>query len=303
MKEINVRVVFISLWVVAAALLLVMFSQSAGEGGSPKVHSISVLMRAPGERFMKGMEQAALDFNADLHILSGYAKNDGATQLEYLQREINFTDAVVLNPENIVEMDSYLSGLRQSPPVVTVIQPIAAVKRHVGADDEALGKALGAWAAAEGEKSCLILCPVDWKPIHMKRRDALEATLKESGVESSIRYCENTQGSVSAAISSDRKRLILAIDDALLVNMCEQSDEDCILYGIGYSSGARQYLESGRLRGLAVYSEYDAGYLSLRAAVNAAEKKPFQEEALGIYKADAGNMYSEPIINILFPIG
>jgi ribose transport system substrate-binding protein len=302
-RELSVRIVFISLWVVAAALLLALFTQSSNGKSRGKIYNISVIMRDPCDRFMKGMDQAALEFNADLHILSGYAKNDGAAQLEYLMREISSTDAVVLYPEDVSQMEEYLAGLRQRPPIVTAIQPLNSSKLsiHVGADDSALGKALGEWILSSGQSECLILCPAEMSPIHVKRKNALVDLLEEARISYDVRYSKPDAQSVRQVLSITP--VVASIDESLLVPLCLAASLDATLFGIGYEAGARQYLESGRLKGLAVYSEYDAGYLSLRAAVLAAEKNSPGDSTIDVYKASSENMYAAPVVNLLFPVG
>ncbi|MDR1639024.1 MAG: substrate-binding domain-containing protein [Clostridiales bacterium] len=299
MKEFSVRAVFVSLWAVAAIILVAMMAQNAS-GRSGKIYNISVLMRSPSDRFTKGMDQAALEFNADLHILSGYA--DAQSQLEYLDREIAATDAVVMFPEDPALAQDYLDQLRQRPPLITAMQPLGGRQSaHVGPDDEALGRTLGEWIAQDENEVCLILEPEEVMPYHAKRKDALADALTSAGLACVIGQAAPNPESVKAASKSFT--LIAVIDESLLVPLCEVATVNSALYGIGYDSYARQYLESGRLSGLAVYSEYDAGYLSLRAAVLAAEGKNTESVMLSALRANASNMYQEPIVNILFPIG
>jgi ribose transport system substrate-binding protein len=301
MRELSVRIIFISLWAVAAVLLLVMLTQEGDGRGGAKIYNISVLMRTPGDRFMKGLDQAALEFNADLRVLSSYAKNDGATQLEYLQREIASTDAVIINPESVSQIEEHLAGLRQAPPIITAIQPLgpSSRSRHVGADDAELGRVLGEWLASSEKGECLILTPADSKPFHAKRADALAEALEMAGVGFTVKYA--SPDTVKDYVANCM--LFAALDESLIVPLCESAPEGAELYGIGYDPAARQHLESGRLKGLAVYSEYDAGYLSLKAAVLAAENKELEDYELAVRKATAESMYTEPVINILFPVG
>ena len=122
MKERIVRTLFFTLISISAVLLLVMLWLNIFHFNTAGVYSVSVLVRTPGDRFTKGMEQAALDYNADLYIISSFNANDGAQQIEYLKRELeNYADAVILNPEDPGSMEKYLEGNRPRAPVVTVI--------------------------------------------------------------------------------------------------------------------------------------------------------------------------------------
>lgn len=306
MREHIERIFFIALLILAAAVLLLMFYQSARAEDDMRTYNISVLVRAPSDRFMKGIEQAALDYNVDLHIFSSYAKNDSAQQLEYLQRELdNNADAVVLSAEDPETLSDYLDSLRSRPAVVTLGQRLQSGKTapYVGVDDRLMGERLGLCVAEKTVENCLILCPFEFNPYHLERRDGLCQVLSEYSVPYTILYCDPTPASVDAALAGKHNSIIAILDESLLIPVCEQAKTNDVLFGIGYVSGAKQYLESGRLNGLVVYSEYDAGYLSLKAAVTTIENPAGGDTELTLYTATAGNMYKEPLVNILFPIG
>ena len=307
MKERIVRTVFFTLITISCILLLIMILLNIFPFNAARVYSVSVLIRSPSDRFTKGMEQAALDYNADLRIPSSVDANDGVLQIDYLQRELdNYADAVVINPEDPEGMEAYLRDERPRAPVVSVIQPLAGDSAvcHVGADDAELGRTLGEWIVGESSGPCVILLPkTGFKPLHKTRLDALKEALDRAGAVYAVRYADASAGSISAGLGNEPYRSLAVVDENLLSYVCGVVSQAADIYGAGYTGLARPYLESGRIKALAVYSDYDAGYLSVRAAVEAAEKKAAGGAVLTVYKVTAGNMYQEPIVNVLFPIG
>jgi len=307
MKDRTAWALFFSLIAISGILFSIMVILDFIHAGSDGVYSISVIMRSPGDRFTKGMEQAALDYNVDVHAVSGFDPGNGPQQIEYLQRELdNYTDAVIIDPEDPESLAAYLDNGRPRAPVVTVIQPLPGNEAvcHVGADDAELGRILGEWIAGGPGGQCMIIAPkTGFKPLHRTRTDAVKQALDSAGVLYEVRYANADSADIAAEISGEQYTSVAVIDENMLGFVCEAVKPSAGIYGIGYTGMVRAYLESGRIKGLAVYSDYDAGYLSVRAAVEAAGKKAAGGAVLTAYKVTAENMYQDPIVFVLFPIG
>ena len=336
MKKHFWRNFFAALLPLAVITLLLLFYQSARDADETKIFNVSVFARTPGDRFMKGIEQAALDYNVDLHFFSSYAKGDGAQQIEYLRRELDSgADAVVIDAEDGDALSEYLESQRSHPPVVTLGTKLPSDRQsiHVGADDHSIGEKLAERVVAGGAAGCLILSPAGGRgagDAHSGRLAGLTGTLAEAGVPYAIKYVSPADGFAANGLTADDLAVsgmtadglaasknapfsaVAVTDESLVIPACESAPDGARIYGVGYISSFRQYLESGRLKEIVVYSEYDAGYLSLQAAVKAADKKaPFASPdrqapagaGLALYTASADNMYAAPLVNILFPIG
>lgn len=310
MKEHFGRNLFAVLLCVAALALLLTFYQSNRSADDAKIYNISVFARSLNDRFMKGIEQAALDYNVDLHFFSSYQERDSEQQIEYLRKELEMNvDAVVINAEDSEAISGFLDTLRSHPPVISLGAELMNGQAvvHVGPDESTLGERLGGCMPGHGVTECLILCIDGLGADQPGRLDKFVETLDLYGIAYKISYCEPTVDGVAGAIAAvdggGRVFAIAAMDESLIAPMCELAPDDAVLFGIGYTSPARPYLESGRLAELTVYSDYDAGYLCLQTAVTASAGRPVEDARLTVYSANAANMYKEPIVNILFPIG
>lgn len=300
------RVMLASLAVVTGALLIVMLIfQNTSNENALKIYSISVIVSNPGERFIKGVEQAALDYNADVHLISGYAENDSERQIEYMQRElVNKVDAVVISPEHVGEMEEYLGSLHQRAKVVTVRQRLSnnRLASHVGVDDVRLGEILGEMVTrSKTGRACAVLCPEEMKSFHRDRIEGIKNTLEAGGIAFYVSYCGSENLSEKLVELGDDT--IVVLDERLLVAVCEQAEPEDMIFGAGFAGGARAYLENNTIQGIVAYSEYDAGYLSLREAVMQVDGNPAADVETGLYEAYANTMYSPPLVYILFPIG
>lgn len=299
------KVMLASLAVITGALLIIMaFVQNTSAENALKIYSISVIASNPGERFIKGVEQAALDYNADVHLVSGYAENDSARQIEYMQRELaNRVDAVVIAPENVGEMEEYLGSLHQRAKVITVRQRLSnnRLASHVGVDNVRLGEILGEMVTrSKSGRACVVICPEEMDSFHMDRIEGIENTLEASGTAFSVLYCGSE--SLPEKLAELGDATIVVLDERMLVAVCEQADPEDVIFGAGFAGGARAYLENNTIQGIVAYSEYDAGYLSVREAVMQVDGNPAADVETGLYEANANTMYSPPLVYILFPI-
>ncbi len=304
MKLRSDRLVALLLLIAAAALLLAALYQNTRAAEPPQVYNVSVLVYASGDRFMKGLEQAAVDLNVDLRIATGYTAHDGTRQLEYLRRELeNQADAVVIYAEDSAAVTSYLNS-RQLPVLVTYglpLETLTTIHPHVGADDLALGRRLGEQIAANDSAFCQILLPLYSNASHSRRLEGIKAVLSEHQIPFSVRFHETPLEYLSSAETG--RTAIAALDPELLVPMCETAPLGAMLFGIGFVDEAKAPLANGRLTGLVVYSEFEAGHLCLAAAIETVKTGTAIDRQLEIYDVTAAEMYQEPLVHVLFPIG
>lgn len=307
MGRIEKAMLYTILATLSIMLLLTIYRNFAAES-EQEVYNVSVLVRDASERFLKGVEQAALDYNVDVHLVSGYEAGSGEQQFDYLQRELeNDIDAVVLATEDPAYMQERLVELLPRTPIVTVEERLtgARVALHVGVDDTVLGNELGKLIAqAEPGEPCAILCPYDMMPHVTNRLNGIRDAFSELGIDSSLVFCGSNPGDLVRALSGKNVSVLAVLDESMLISACEEAGGMVKLYGIGYVNGVRTYLESERIQSLLVYSEYDAGYMSVSEAVlNANKKSDGKDVPLTVYAADAQSMYVSPLEEILFPIG
>ncbi len=292
--------------IVLLTLIAVLILQSVSPDTAESIHSVSVLINDLNEYTRLGMDKAALDYNLDVHYISDFGR-DPVQQMTLIQREItNGVNAIVLEPADAAYIASKLEEAHVSVPIVTVGDPLVSTlaTTHVSPDNAALGRMLAQRILKdEPALSYTVLMQPESAPHIQDRRAGLLAAFAEAGKTAECRFVENEAGSIAMQLARLPKTVVIALDEALLPALCEGGRSYDLLYAAGYAGEIRTYLESGYIRALAVYSTFDEGYLSLRAAEASILRSPAQEDmALNAFLVDAAGMYELPQELILFPI-
>lgn len=290
--------VIMALILVLSAVIIIQRSRPEEE----KVNNISVIVRDANDSFSKGVNQAAVDYNADVHITSGYGAGSAAQQGEYISREIdNGANALVVLAET-TDFDVSAEGVRLGTvPMVAIRHSISRAACTVAPDNAEAGRMLGELAAERAEGFVCVICPETPERLSTERLTAAQETLDGSGVEYEVFFCNEDVG-IAAALAGKKPCTLLVLDESMLAAACEKSRRDDIILGIGFDGSLRSQLETGKIAGLIVYSEYDVGYMCISSAVAAINEGSADDVRINLYVADSGNMYSDPIDKILFPI-
>lgn len=283
----------LALLVLVAALYVY---QSIASGQDAEVYGISVILCGGGDdNFEKGLNGAALEYNADVHIVT-LSDGDAAAQTTALERELkNGADAVILYRADAGALDAWLSKNNVNVPLVLVGDTVPASKTvsAVTADAAALAGALVAEMEKQPLRSVQIVYANEGDAV---RRDALSAALADAGFTYDELLLDDVDrlsaGSVYVALSPSAAKALL-----------ELPDEGALLFGMGYAAALRGALESGRIAALAIVSDFDAGYLAMSEAVSRIDGGRVKDTLLSPFAARSDNMYEPPVSTILFPIG
>ncbi len=292
--------------IILLTLIAILILQSVSPDASESIHSVSVLVNDLSEYTRLGMDKAALDYNLDVHYISDFG-DDPVQQMTLIQREIsNGVSAIVLEPADAVYIAEKLEETHVSIPIITIGDPVIASGRitHVSPDNAALGRMLAARILAEEPSApCTILLEAESAPHVLERCAGMTAAFAEAGKTVECRFVENEASSIAMQLARRPKTAVVTLDETLLPALCEGGRSYDKLYAVGYAGEIRTYLESGYIRALAIYSTFDEGYLSLKAAEAAIlSTAPQQSITLNALLVDEKNMYALPQELILFPI-
>ena len=290
--------VILSLLVVVAAVILI---QKSLPDDDETICNISIIVREAGDSFNKGINRAALDFNADVHIASGYSPSSAVQQSEYIDRELdNGASALVVLAEPY-DPTSSGDGSMISIPIVSIGGSLSRSVCTIGPNNVEAGRMLADLAAERAVGICRIVCPEDPEGFALSRLNALTAALDSKGIVYQLYPCPLDRYSPPPGETSPVT--LLVVDGKMTAGVCKAAGEDDVILGIGYNPALRTYLESGRISALVVYSDYDIGYMCIKAAAEAVrERGASRSVSIGLYVADKDTMYSDPIDKILFPI-
>lgn len=299
------KTIGIALFFILLILIVLLFIQGFAPNKGDRVYSVSVLVDELHEYTRMGMDKAALEYNLDVHYVSGFGKS-AAQQAESLQREIeNGVNALIVSAADAEFLSSYLDEAHISVPVITLDDALIspAVTAHVAPDQYALGYNLGQrMQKASYQYPCLVFLEFD-SPAYIKERcEGLTSAFEENGRTIECRYIENSAEAISSLLATRRATCAAVLDESMLSSLCGGCRFYDKLFGIGYNQTSREDLENGRLNALSVYSRFDEGYISMRYAYQAIQSPTLSDFTLESVLVDTDDMYLQPQEQMLFPI-
>ena len=300
-------------------LFLLLTMDPMGPSQPQELLEISVIFRqsdaATWSVARQGMEQAALDLNAELRFLTPAGEDLAAEQRELLEREAaSGTDAILLIPSDREALAEPVKNVTSAgTPVVTLETDMtdAGAAACIGADNIALGEALGNAAlngAPEGSLVVLLDTAAGATGV-TDRMEAAQAVLEAAGRQ--VTCCRPLDGeplsdALARMLLVARPAAVIAFDAADLEQaaalLAERTDAP-LLYGAGSTAAVAAYLEQSTIVSIAAQNEFAAGYLAVGAAVQAAEgQQTFSIDPLAFFLVRQENMYQPENQKLLFPV-
>ena len=145
------------IWCIFGAILGVLFLLSSTDliikEKKAEIYPISVVLDSTTDEcyanFKKGVEQAARDYNADVHFVTLYQEGDALQQEELIEREIKGgAQAVIVAPVRELNDPERLESLAYSCPIILLGNhpskelPVTSVIRDYEKEGELLGRAV-----------------------------------------------------------------------------------------------------------------------------------------------------------------
>ena len=284
----------------AAALSLVLPQLLRGER-EPQLLSLTVLLRDTDSSgwtvARQGMEQAADELGAELRFLTLAAANDGAEQEELLLREIeDGAAALVVVPADPAALSAALDPWLVVCPVVTLESPMEGAAGVVSPDNALLGQELAEALLEDWDGGEVLLLDTAGRCAGVSARlEAAEETLSAEGIPA--RRAE--------ALPEEPPRWVMAFEPSVTQRTAEGREaggRDFALYGVGSAAAITAQLERGNLAAIAAWSDYAAGYLAVRRAVNAVRGTGGTLGPLPFFILREEDIYAPENQKLLFPI-
>ncbi|MDO4268203.1 MAG: substrate-binding domain-containing protein [Eubacteriales bacterium] len=288
-----------------------------------EVYPVSVIIEGTSDEnyvnFRKGMDQAAMELNADVSFITLYDENSRSQQIQLMEREKeDGVKAMIVMPVDADEIRAAVSQSLAAVPLVFLGDQSAAGQGGAGvtADYFSMGQQLAARILERhGTKLPVYLLQGETGNTVVSRFEAgISSELKARGCEAvpvvrdpeeGFRMFleqlaeENGEPAVLAAL--DSQSLKAAAD--LLDGSRELSAAVAGLYGRGTSVQILNYLDEGVIAGLAVTDDFSAGYLSVKAAVEAAAGRQKKESlVLDSFYIEKEDLRSPEYEKMLYPI-
>lgn len=284
-----------------AVILSLVIPQVFRGRASPQLLSLSVMLRDTDSSgwttARQGMEQAADELGAELRFLTLTTPNDSAEQEILFLREIEGgAAALVAVPADPSALSAALEQWLVVCPTVTLESPMEGAAGVVSPDNPALGRQL-AEALLEDWNGGEVLLLDTAGPCSgiTGRLEAAEAALTGAGVPA--RRIQT--------LPEEAALWVMAFEPAATQRAAEKKESEergFALYGVGTSAAITACLERGSITAMAAWSDYAAGYLAVRRAVEAARGEAGTLSALPFSILRGEDIYAPENQKLLFPI-
>ena len=296
-----IQVVLLAALGLAAVLSLVLPQVFRGEREA-QLLSLSVMLRDTDSSgwtvARQGMEQAADELGAELRFLTLTAAGDSEEQEALLLREIEGgAAALVVVPADPAALAAALDPWLVVCPTVTLESPMEGASGVVAPDNARLGAELAGALLEDWDGGEVLLLDTAGRCAGVSDRlGAAEEALSAAGVPSR-RARELPE--------EDVPRWVMAFEPSATQRAAERREaegRDYALYGVGAAAAVTAQLERGNIAAIAAWSDYAAGYLAVRRAVNAVRGTEGTLDPLPFFILREEDIYAPENQKLLFPI-
>ena len=259
----------------------------------------------------QGMEQAAMDLNVELRVLTLSRENDAEEQRDLLEREVaSGADGVLLIPADREVLSEAVETAADAVPVVTMETDMSqdGASGYISVDNDALGRMLGDIAlngAPEGS-SVLLLSGVSEATGISDRLTAAQEVLEAAGRKVYRCVLRPEESLESVELAALAPAAVVAFDTSTLertARVLREKESAPLLYGAGSSAAIAAYLEQGAITAVAVRNEFAAGYLAVEALVEViSNHADVTAPPLSFSVVRKENMYDPENQKLLFPV-
>lgn len=279
----NSKKSFIRLEIALATVIVVLVSIMINEQMGKTRYKISVILQdsnnSQWDAFRYGLKMAAEDQGVEVSIASVGNKLTAHEQLNVIKYETNNgADAVIVYPVPGITMQEKLKKLEKKTPVM-LVECTASKNRSdsmlptTEPDNYAMGRALAKEVLVDynnniKDKTLGIVAAYSDSEAVINRKKGFKDVIEGAGAK----ICWSVSGyfgtfEKNALKNKSRADLVIALDNTSLVAAGELSTlsdlHGAIIYGIGNSTEAVYYLDTGNVECLVVPDEFNTGYQSL----------------------------------------
>ena len=281
-----------------------------------KIYQIAVIIEDDKSdnytNFRKGMDQAAMEFNVDIHFITLYEKSDAGQQMELMEREQqDGADALIVIPA-----EETTAGKQMNVPVIFLSPGPAqgAASGCIVIDYEKMGEQLAREMSDKISEDCPLLILTD--PGRQSAMDCLflqgvRGVFDAEGRKIDVIIRDEKEGFHGKLETSglQEKAVLLAENPQILTEVAgilgdsqAVAEHVCGLYGRGNTVPILNDLDRGRISGVCVTDDYSIGYLSVREAVQVLEGADSAPITVTSYYIEKEDLREPGFEKLLFPI-
>jgi len=285
-----------------------------------EIYNISVIIRGKNteswEIMKQGIDQAALEMNAEIRFITLSEENSVDEQTELINREINNgTDAILISPVDYEKMVESIEIAISKVPVILIESTINSKKNlaYISCNNYEMGVSLAEEVIQNGNtrsKISIIASNLECSSINERYngfKDTINKTnntynLLELYVDEKVAY-----NKIMSLFEKNTSDVIIAFDAETLEIIGEtkknlnRTNSDIEVYGIGSTSKIISLLEEKIINSIGVQNEFNIGYLGVKNAVDMLMGKKIGNSVIESTIVTMRNMYSNENQRLLFP--
>ena len=266
-----------------AVMVLVLVFCMMWEKNKESSHRVSVIVQDSDDSrwtaFRYGLKMAAMDHEIEIFVVSTVDMVTPEEEESLIKQEIaHGADAVIVQPVPGDEMEEKLNKIEKQIPIMLVEHAVSTEQDNLGfpvteADNYEMGKVLAGELVNDYNgnvrgKTLGFISEAAGTEAVMKRKKGFEDFLKDMGAEIRWSFCGPGQKPDKDLLGKQPKvDFVIALDDGSLKMAGEYSAANnlhgALVYGIGNSTEAVYYLDTGAVECLVVPDEFSVGYQSL----------------------------------------
>lgn len=315
------------IWILYAALLVVLFLASSTDliikERKQEIYQISVIIEDSSDEnytnFRKGMEQAALEFHADVSFIALYEADNLEQQVERILREKqDGAGALIVSPVDDLALMNAVSDGKVALPLVFINTDMTgeAVSASISVDYTEMGKLLARKLEERHETTIPVYLFGDKKRNRITKlfENGVLSELEQAGYEVRL-FEKQAEGeyrkAIEALVYPDCEHgVIVALDQTALKETASILADSSVyasyvdgLYGRGTSLEILNSLDLGLIRGICVTDDFAQGYRSVKTAVELMTNQSAGDGMLQeIYYIEKEDLYTPAFEKMLYPI-
>lgn len=310
--------IFLVLILIFSFFLL--FADILWVGKNKEIYNISVIIRGKNTEswaiMKQGIDQAALEMNAEIRFITVPEENSVDEQTELINREINNgTDAILISPVDYEKMVEPIEMAMSKVPVVLIESTINSKKNlaYISCNNYEMGVSLAEEVIQNGNtrsEISIIASNLECSSINERYngfKDTINKTnntynLLELYVDEKVAY-----NKIISLLEKNTSDVIIAFDAETLEIIGEtkknlnRTNSDIEVYGIGSTSKIISLLEEKIINSIGVQNEFNIGYLGVKNAVDMLRGKKIGNSVIESTIVTMRNMYSNENQRLLFP--
>ena len=263
-------------------MVLVLVCSMMWEKSRENLHRVSVIVQNSDDNqwaaFRYGLKMAAKDREIEIFVVSTGAMTPEEEERIIRSEIAHGADAVIVQPVPGADMEERLKKIEKLVPVMLVEHTASAERDNSGipateADNYMMGKILAGELVNDFNgtvqgKTIGIISEADGSEAVMNRRKGFEDFLEGSGAKVRWSFLGPDGETEKDSLESQPKvDFVVALDNGSLTTAGEYSAANnlhgALVYGIGNSTEAVYYLDTGAVECLVVPDEFSMGYQSL----------------------------------------